>query len=262
MTLKGLQGAYAALAPATHSAAREADPQAAEDLLAGALHSAVHLEMRDSYAVVGEAEEFEQFKRTGMHPDLDPEGEGWSGWVSMVRGAVARGVVVRRARIVSEPVTAYIRYEHAGTVVNLAAGERVRWLARRRASDLALSGNDFWLFDGQVVRFNHFTGEGASAGPETRDDVADAVKARLARSRVVRTGHHRFAILVEESVLYYRLGTAETMAEQLEHLRTAMAPPAVSLASSRSPRSAPCGRWRPSTSSTTPRPAWSRCPPG
>ncbi len=34
MALKGLQSAYAALAPATHSAAREADPQAAEALLA------------------------------------------------------------------------------------------------------------------------------------------------------------------------------------------------------------------------------------
>ncbi|MFB8241063.1 helix-turn-helix domain-containing protein [Kitasatospora purpeofusca] len=63
----------------------------------------------------------------------------------------------------------------------------------------------------------------------TPDDVADAVKARLARSRVVRTGHHRFAILVEESVLHYRLGTVETMTEQLEHLLAAMALPAVSL---------------------------------
>ncbi|GAA2811207.1 hypothetical protein GCM10010441_39820 [Kitasatospora paracochleata] len=45
----------------------------------------------------------------------------------------------------------------------------------------------------------------------------------------MRTGNHRFAILVEESVLYYRLGTVETMAEQLEHLRDAMALPAVLL---------------------------------
>ncbi|MFE7530060.1 DUF6879 family protein [Kitasatospora sp. NPDC057542] len=140
------------------------------ELLAGARHSAEHLEMRDSYGIVGEAEEFEQFQRTGVHPDLDPEGAGWSGWVSMIRAAVARGVVVRRARIVSEPVTEYIRYEHAGTVVNLAAGEQVRWLPRRRASDLALPGNDFWLFDGTIVRFNHFTGDGASGGPEMCED--------------------------------------------------------------------------------------------
>ncbi|MFJ9448375.1 DUF6879 family protein [Kitasatospora sp. NPDC101235] len=144
------------------------------ELLAGARHSAVHLEMRDAYGIAGEAAEFEQFQRTGVHPDLDPEGEGWSGWVSMIRAAVARGVVVRRARIVSEPVTEYIRYEHAGTVVNLAAGEQVRWLPRRRASDLALPGNDFWLFDRRIVRFNHFTGDGASGGPEMCEDPAVA----------------------------------------------------------------------------------------
>ncbi|MCX4783333.1 helix-turn-helix domain-containing protein [Streptomyces sp. NBC_01264] len=63
----------------------------------------------------------------------------------------------------------------------------------------------------------------------TPDDVADAVTARLARSRIIRTGNHRFAILVEEGVLYYRLGSAETMAEQLRHLLSAMSLPAVSL---------------------------------
>ncbi|MBV6699361.1 helix-turn-helix transcriptional regulator [Kitasatospora aureofaciens] len=63
----------------------------------------------------------------------------------------------------------------------------------------------------------------------TPNDVAEAVKARLARSRVIRTGNHRFAILVEESVLYYRLGSVETMAEQLGHLLTVMSLPAVSL---------------------------------
>ncbi|WP_035850626.1 DUF6879 family protein [Kitasatospora azatica] len=142
--------------------------------LTAAQRSAVHLEMRDSYGIAGEAEEFEHFKRTGVHPDTDLDSAGWSGWVSLVRGALARGVVMRRARIVSEPVTDYIRYEHAGTVVNLAAGELVRWLPRRQASDIALPGNDFWLFDDAIVRFNHFTGDGGSAGPTISDDLAVA----------------------------------------------------------------------------------------
>ena len=63
----------------------------------------------------------------------------------------------------------------------------------------------------------------------TPDDVAEAVTARLARSHVIRTGNHRFAILVEESVLYYRLGSVGTMAEQLSYLLTVMSLPAVSL---------------------------------
>jgi hypothetical protein len=32
--------------------------------------------------------------------------------------------------------------------MNAAAGEDVRWLPRRRASDLALPGTDFWVLDG------------------------------------------------------------------------------------------------------------------
>ncbi|MBC3844691.1 hypothetical protein GXW82_44340 [Streptacidiphilus sp. 4-A2] len=140
-------------------------------MLKQATRSAVHLEMRDSYGIAAEAAQFEEFKRSGAVDD-DPGSENWSGWVSQVREAVGRGVKVRRARIVSEPVTDYIRYEHAGTVVNLAAGELVRWLPRRRASGIALPGNDFWLFDGTVVRFNHFTGDGASGGPEVCEDPA------------------------------------------------------------------------------------------
>ena len=70
---------------------------------------------------------------------------------------------MRRARIVSEPVSEYIRFEHDVTYTNVAAGEEVRWLPRRLASDIALPGNDFWLFDERLAVFNHFAGAG---GPE------------------------------------------------------------------------------------------------
>ena len=74
--------------------------------------------------------------------------------------ARSRGVVIRRARIVSEPVSEYIRWEHEITAANVKAGEDVRWLPRRRASDLLLPGNDFWVFDDRVILWNHFTGDG------------------------------------------------------------------------------------------------------
>ncbi|WP_405889725.1 helix-turn-helix transcriptional regulator [Streptomyces sp. NBC_00133] len=61
------------------------------------------------------------------------------------------------------------------------------------------------------------------------NDVADAVEARMARSHVIREGHHRFALLIEESVLRYRIGDRETMAGQLGHLLTVMSLPSVSL---------------------------------
>ncbi|MFF3883769.1 helix-turn-helix domain-containing protein [Streptomyces sp. NPDC001914] len=63
----------------------------------------------------------------------------------------------------------------------------------------------------------------------TPDDVADAVTARMNRSHVVRDGDHRFAVLIEESVLRYLIGNTEVMAAQLGHLLAVMALPSVSL---------------------------------
>lgn len=84
------------------------------ELLRSAQRSAVHLEMRDTYAGQ-DSGGFAEFLRTGY--------------------------------------------------ANVALGEQVRWLPRKRASDIALPGNDFWLFDDAAVLFNHFTGDGAWASP-------------------------------------------------------------------------------------------------
>ncbi|MFF3440268.1 helix-turn-helix domain-containing protein [Streptosporangium sp. NPDC002721] len=61
------------------------------------------------------------------------------------------------------------------------------------------------------------------------NDVEDAVAARVARSRVLHQGDHRFAVLMEEWVLRCRVGDAEVMAGQLRHLLTVMSLPSVSL---------------------------------
>ncbi|MFF8228814.1 helix-turn-helix domain-containing protein [Streptomyces caelestis] len=63
----------------------------------------------------------------------------------------------------------------------------------------------------------------------TPDDVADAVQARLNRSRVVQEGNHRFALLLEETVLYYRVCDDAAMAGQLRYLLEVMSRPNVSL---------------------------------
>ncbi|MFE9099820.1 helix-turn-helix domain-containing protein [Actinomadura geliboluensis] len=64
---------------------------------------------------------------------------------------------------------------------------------------------------------------------ELPDDVEAAVAARVERQRVLVEGNHRFAFLIEESVLRYRVGDAAVMAGQLGHLLTVMALPSVSL---------------------------------
>ncbi len=165
------------------------------DLLDAAQHSAVHLETRDVYAVDPESTELAAWRQTGRRSG--PDSEYWRPWVQLIERTVGRGVTVRRARVISEPVSEYIRFEHAGTAANVAAGEDVRWLPRRRTSDLLLPGNDFWLFDGRLVRFGHFSGDGRLTGhdlthePGTADICATAFEAVWARA----TPHDQYKIV-------------------------------------------------------------------
>jgi hypothetical protein len=136
------------------------------ELIAAMTVSAVHLEMRDAYTPDDEGFLDWLAGKPVPVPAL-PE------WHDLVRINVARGIRFRRARLVSEPVTPFIRYEYDITVgTNIAAGEEVRWLPRRCASDLALPGNDFWLLDDRLVRFGFFAGDGEFLEHELVDDPA------------------------------------------------------------------------------------------
>jgi hypothetical protein len=124
------------------------------ELIAATECSAVHLEMRDSYTPSDPV-----FAQWGAgQPVGDP---AYPDWFELVRANTARGIAFRRARIVSEPLSAFEAFIYEITSgLNVAAGEEVRWLPRRRASDLCLPGNDFWMFDDRLIRFHHFSGDG------------------------------------------------------------------------------------------------------
>ena len=138
-----------------------------EELLASSRFSAVHLELRDVYTPRDPV--FLDWKTGTMG---DPA-VIYADWMETVRSAVKRGVAVKRARIISEPLSEFIRHEYEVTgLMNLPAGEEVRWLPRRRTSDLALPGNDFWVFDDQAVRFGYFAGDGEFIENEVTQDKA------------------------------------------------------------------------------------------
>ena len=126
------------------------------ELLGRCERSAVHLELRDSYAPT---DRFEAWKR-GERIDWQDRASWWHPYDQLIADTVARGVAIRRARVVSEPVSDYIRWEHYVTRANVTAGEEVRWLPRRRATSIALPGNDFWLVDDTLLRVHHFSGDG------------------------------------------------------------------------------------------------------
>lgn len=139
-----------------------------EELLASTRYSAVHLEMRDGYMPSDPA--FAAWK-DGRLPDPVGDDADFQQWLGWVKNATSRGVEFRRARVVSVPESDYIRFEHFSSQANVEAGENIRWLPRRRATDIALPGNDFWVFDNELVLVLHFTGDGELADRElTRDE--------------------------------------------------------------------------------------------
>lgn len=147
---------------------------AVREALAQARRSAVHLEMRDSYA--RDDPEFVRWQQ-GHRYDPDDRDSWWRPWLDTVAETTGRGVAMRRLRVVSEPLNDYIRYEYDGTFAHVAAGEDVRWLPRSRTGDLLLPALDGWVIDGETVILHHFDGEGRWTDPyvEVRHDRALAV---------------------------------------------------------------------------------------
>lgn len=140
------------------------------DLLRACDPSALHLELCDQYMMTPRFRAWQD----GHREDPEKREQWWHPYFDAVSEAVGRGVDVRRARIVSEPMSQYIRFEFDVSFANIAAGERIRWLPREHASDLALPDNDFWLFDGRLVRFDSFSGDGDLVRHEHTEDGAVA----------------------------------------------------------------------------------------
>jgi hypothetical protein len=133
------------------------------ELIAATTRSAVHLETR--YAYTPDDPAFLDWK--AGRPVFAPAG---ADWYDLVREHTARGVSFRRARIVSEPLADFTRFEFAFTSLNDAAGEQVRWLPRHTAPSLLVPLADYWVFDGKLARFGLFAGDGTFLGHELTGD--------------------------------------------------------------------------------------------
>jgi hypothetical protein len=116
---------------------------------------ALHLEMRDTYGTEVELPHLRKWLNG------EPDDPSWlQPWFDTVQSATQAGKQFRRARIVSEPVTDYQRWVLKDSHLFVDAGEDIRWVPRRLVSTLALPGNDFWLFDDELVIFLIFAGNG------------------------------------------------------------------------------------------------------
>ncbi|MEU8035532.1 DUF6879 family protein [Streptosporangium sp. NPDC049078] len=139
-----------------------------EELLAGFERSAVHLEMRDAYGTAVELPYMAKWA-AGEPDDL----EWLQGWCSTLREHVKTGKTIRRARIVSEPLSDYQRWSYSIAHPMVEAGEDIRWVPRRLVSSVPLPGNDFYLFDDRLVVFLHYAGNGLGEAKVASTDPGD-----------------------------------------------------------------------------------------
>ncbi|MEE1798233.1 hypothetical protein PUR57_06015 [Streptomyces sp. JV176] len=140
---------------------------------------AFHLELKDAYRTTVEDGPYAKWQR-----GEDDDYAWFTPWLDQTRALTATGKKIRRVRVVSEPFTDYIRWEHSLTPLNLEAGEDIRWLPRRLLHGpvtFPVNGNDWWLFDREVLAVTHFREDGRYEGSELIEDpkiVGDCVRLR------------------------------------------------------------------------------------
>ena len=144
--------------------------QALADFVLGYEHTAFRLETRERYNEAEEAEEVRRF--LAGEPDYAWNQE----WAAMMQRRTALGQRMMRVRIVSEPHSDYTRFGLDLARVNVAAGEDIRYLPRKRAEDLDLPDHDFWLIDSSRVGVLRFGDDDVLLGAEISADPAVVVR--------------------------------------------------------------------------------------
>jgi hypothetical protein len=138
-------------------------------------HTAFRLEVRDFYNVAGEQEDFRRWL-AGERVDKAKEAVDRRSWLDKMRAAAGEGKRVERVRVVTEPLSDYIRFEMDGTDLNIAAGEDIRYLSRHHPIAAELPDHDFWLFDSRQLVLMYFDDQARPLPYELTTDPATVVQ--------------------------------------------------------------------------------------
>ncbi|BBA97317.1 putative DNA-binding protein [Actinacidiphila reveromycinica] len=146
-------------------------------------------------------------------------------WTDICDVADRTAGLIATARGIEGQYVEWRRMEQAGLT---HAQESVRPLFERTRRFRTYQS---WVIPGllQTDSYTRAVLSTVSALRDVPDDIDAAVAVRMDRQRVLRSGDHRFAVLIEEWVLRTVIGDADVMAGQLRHLVTAAALPSVSL---------------------------------
>jgi hypothetical protein len=145
--------------------------------------SAFRLETLPEYDVPQEAEWLEAFKRDGSLPHLSPENDSW---LKLVSSCGPQQKQMQRVRIVTHPLSDYLRFELALFQSSVASGEDIRV-----ASDHSFDCGDFWLFDDHTVILLRYDAGGRFVGTDQPADVVPYRRIRdLALERSIPLGQY------------------------------------------------------------------------
>jgi hypothetical protein len=126
--------------------------------------SAWRWECQADYHEPEETDAFATFA-AGDEPDMSFTTQ----WRENVRRATREGRRFERVRVLTEPMTDYLRFQMWAAYGNAAAGEEIRVLNTAQAEQLDLPGHDFWLLDDSLVAVLHFDSHGMIAAELLRE---------------------------------------------------------------------------------------------
>ncbi|MDQ0377971.1 DUF6879 family protein [Amycolatopsis thermophila] len=93
-------------------------------------------------------------------------------WLAYIRDITSRGVRFERVRMLTEPLTEYLRWLLEQTQSNIDAGEDIRWITESQAHELRAPDYDFYLFDDERVAIMRFGTDKLLADLEVSTDPA------------------------------------------------------------------------------------------
>lgn len=100
----------------------------------------------------------------------EPQDLTWfEDWPIWIRGQRAAGRTIGRVRMLTDPLTDYLRFELSITPPAIAAGEDIRLVEQAIFDSLGVPNEDFWIFDDSIVALLRF-GDGGMTGAEIITD--------------------------------------------------------------------------------------------
>ena len=124
-----------------------------------AKNSIFRLESLPEYRIKHDLENFEKFKK--RNPYI---GSKERQWFSQLKKTKQKGVKIQRTRIISLPLSDYLRYEINFWQHSIKNGEEILFLDKkdyiRIKSKLKIKSKDFWMFDDKVLVIFYYDSKG------------------------------------------------------------------------------------------------------